>query len=153
MTDQRLNNYLFKFVIVVKSSISPWKVSNKMESTNIYTMKHHHHGHDECMASKLVTCVYHPTWRTCVWNEIWNQGLPGGSYQTFGSLNANGNSSWLHNHPRTPPIPSSLMGTHRRPRFPLGIQSGKLVPFSKHQFSKLVRLHSSISSYKVGCWF
>lgn len=144
---------MFKFVIVVKSSISPWKVSNKMESTNIYAMRHHHHGHDEYMASRLVACGYHPTWRRFIWSEIWDQGLLGGSSQTFGSLNANGNSSWPHDHPWTPPIPSSVMGTHRRPCFPFGIQSGKLVPFSKHQFSKLIGLHSSISSCRVGCWF
>jgi hypothetical protein len=29
-------NYLLKFVMAVKSSTSPWKVSIKMESTEIY---------------------------------------------------------------------------------------------------------------------
>ncbi len=100
---KRVREWLVQVIMVVRSSMGPWEVSNSMEpieipwkfiivdTTNVWHLGLH-------------PMISIPNKKTSIWKGIWVQGLIQKCPQTFGSQNTNECSIQLHVHPQAPPL-------------------------------------------------
>ncbi len=115
---ENLKTYLFKYVMAMKNSTRPCNVSNTMESIKMCEDTCHF-GHVGYMASRLVSCDYHPKKKTHAQKEISNQDPIEGSFQTFRSRISNDHINMFGMFPKTPPFFSNSLERHKRPCCPI----------------------------------